>query len=160
MNFKELTKYFLSEGVRKVDNITLEKGVRVNDVVKGWTKIRNPTQWEKITQTEFINYMNIWIGDKTHRGQKRGEPRFVDNFSHEDFVKAYNKFIEIVTNEKLMRNFKPSNLTATKTELDRNPGKPENMILTMFFNYAGQEAKKGYTSRTHLEALKNNAVNA
>ena len=157
MDFKQLTKFYLSEAVRKVDDVRLLKGIGVNDVILGWSKIKNPTQWEKITETEFINYINIYIGDHSKRDRLRKEKSLIENFSTEDFKKAYTKFRAIIADEKSLKKGQPVNFATLRGELDRNPGKPENMILNIFFNFAAEEAKKGRTSRSHMDALKANA---
>ena len=80
-----------------------------------------------------------------------------ENFSTEDFKKAYTKFRAIIADEKSLKKGQPVNFATLRGELDRNPGKPENMILNIFFNFAAEEAKKGRTSRSHMDALKANA---
>lgn len=158
MNFKDATKFYLNEAARKVEDIVLAKGVKVNDVVLGWTKIKNPTQWDKITESEFINYISLYMDDNSKKGRKRGERHFLDNFSSSDFRSAYLKFRAILMDEKKLKKGQPVSFSDMRSELDKNPGKAENMILNIFFNLAAEEAKKGVTSRSHMEALKNNAA--
>lgn len=157
MNFKETTKLFLSESLKKVEDFNLVKGIKVNDVILGWSKIKNPTQWEKITEDEFINFISIYMQDNSNRRKTKGKESFIKNFSDNDFKAAYLKFRAILMDEKKLKKGQAVSYSDMRNELDRNPGNTVNMILNIFFDLAAEEAKKGYTSRTHMQAIRDNA---
>ncbi len=157
MNFKEATKMYLSEAIRKVEDYNLAKGVKMNDVILGWSKIKNPTQWEKIKEDEFINFIKIYMQDTSRRKKTRGKEDFMKNFTQEDFKDAYLKFRAIVMDERKLKKGQPVSFSNMRSDLDRNPGNTSNMIVNIFFDLAAEEAKKGYTSRSHMEAVRDNA---
>ena len=157
MNFKEATKMYLSEAIRKVEDYNLAKGVKMNDVILGWSKIKNPTQWEKIKEDEFINFIKIYMQDTSSRKKTRGKEDFMKNFTQEDFKDAYLKFRAIVMDERKLKKGQTVSFSDMRSDLDRNPGNTSNMIVNIFFDLAAEEAKKGYTSRSHMEAVRDNA---
>lgn len=157
MNFKEATKMYLSEAIRKVEDYNLAKGVKMNDVILGWSKIKNPTQWEKIKEDEFINFIKIYMQDTSRRKKTIGKEDFMKNFTQEDFKDAYLKFRAIVMDERKLKKGQPVSFSNMRSDLDRNPGNTSNMIVNIFFDLAAEEAKKGYTSRSHMEAVRDNA---
>jgi len=157
MNFKEATKMYLSEAIRKVEDYNLAKGVKMNDVILGWSKIKNPTQWEKIKEDEFINFIKIYMQDTSRRKKTSGKEDFMKNFTQEDFKDAYLKFRAIVMDERKLKKGQPVSFSNMRSDLDRNPGNTSNMIVNIFFDLAAEEAKKGYTSRSHMEAVRDNA---
>ena len=158
MNFKENVLQFLNleilrEGVVKVANHKLSDDVKINDVIPGWTKIKTPALWDRITYSEFSNYVNIYIHDTEYKRGRRGTPRISEQIAKGDVKKAYDKFISLLKEEKMLKKGQGVDGSLVRSNLDKNPGSIQNMIITIFLDHVIHDAKKGHTSKSFREAL-------
>ncbi len=151
MNFKENVLSYLYEARVKIDPKKLKNPNEIEEVIPGYKHIINRRFWKTMSFSQFYGFMSMWTtdyykrygsrkGSYANRTQLANETR--KNYTQADYKKAYECLMKYIDGE------------INDNDLDRNPGNVAYDILKRFF-VASKDLRKGYSSKTHGEAFKN-----
>jgi hypothetical protein len=151
MNFKESVLAYLIEGRSKIDPNKLKNPKEIEDVFPGYKRIVNKRFWGTLTFSEFHGFMSMWIQDYYKRyGSRKGAYANKEqlgreanqNYTTNEYKKAY----------QVLKDYLAGDIN--DNDLDRNPGNVAYDIVRRFF-VAAADLRKGWSSKTHHEAFKN-----
>ena len=149
MDFKDRVSSYLTEARVQIKPEKLPHGVKINDVVVGYSNIKNKRNWKKLTEREFLAFMPTWIEDYSRRYghtslTNKGKISFEERvkYSTAEYKKAFQTLQNYISGE------------INDNDLDKHPGNKSYMILNNFF-MAARDLSHGWTSKTHGEAFRN-----
>ena len=149
MRFMERVNGYLAESRVKIRPEKLPHGVKINDVIIGYSNIKNKRNWKNLTEKEFLAFMPEWVEDYakryghtslTNKGRISFEERV--KYTPAEYRKAYQALQEYIKGD--LRD----------ADMDRNPGNKTYMILNNFFT-ASRDLSHGWTSKSKGEAFRN-----
>jgi hypothetical protein len=142
---------YLIEARVKIDPKKLKNPNEIEDVIPGYKHIINRRFWRTMTFSQFYGFMSMWIRDYYQRyggidksiGNKRETSKeAIQQYAKEEYKKAYECLMKYIDGE------------ITNSDLDRNVGNVAYDIVKRFF-VASNDLRKGWSSKTHGEAFKN-----